>query len=91
MDRYPYLGILYYLTSVYLGKIGSIHISLHILYLHNIKTPIKGVEGGHFGVKKTLERIKRAFIWKKMCKEVSTFVAECEVCQRNKDENVSYP
>ena len=29
-------------------------------------------------MKKTLERIKRAFIWKKMRKEVGIFVAECE-------------
>ena len=42
-------------------------------------------------MKKTLERIRRGFYWKKMCKETSIFVVECEICQRNKDENVSYP
>ena len=42
MDRYPYLGTLYYLTSVYLRGIGA----LFIFFLHNFiytsqNTPIK--------------------------------------------------
>lgn len=49
----------------------------------------KGPNGGYSGVKKTLERVKRAFYWIKLSKEVCTFVAECEVCQRNKTENIS--
>ena len=55
-----------------------------------LKEAHAGVEGGHSGVKKTLERIRRVFYWKKMRKEIDIFVAECEICQRNKDENVSY-
>ena len=42
-------------------------------------------------MKKTLERIKQVFYWKKMHKEIGISVAKCEICQRNKDENVSYP
>ena len=39
-----------------------------------------GVEGGHSRVKKTLERVRRAFYWKKMRREVCKFVAECDTC-----------
>ena len=42
-------------------------------------------------MKKTLERIRQVFYWKKMRKEIGIFVVECEICQRNKDESVSYP
>ena len=38
MDRYPYLGTLYYLTSVYLRGIGALFIFLCIiLYTHHKK------------------------------------------------------
>ncbi|KAL9422110.1 hypothetical protein AB3S75_034387 [Citrus x aurantiifolia] len=50
-----------------------------------------GVEGGHSGVKKTLERVRRAFYWKKMRREVCKFVAECDTCQRNKAETMASP
>ena len=37
MDRYPYLGTLYYLTSVYLRGIGTIFIFFCIiLYTHSL-------------------------------------------------------
>ena len=42
-------------------------------------------------MKKTLERIRQVFYWKKMRKEIGIFVVECKICQRNKDESVSYP
>ena len=41
MDRYPYLGTLYYLTSVYLRKIGSYYIFDCIFLIHITNTPIK--------------------------------------------------
>lgn len=50
-----------------------------------------GVEGGHSGTKKTLERVRRAFYWKRMRKEVCRFVAECDIWQRNKSENIASP
>ncbi|KAH9735938.1 hypothetical protein KPL71_017914 [Citrus sinensis] len=50
-----------------------------------------GVEGGHSRVKKTLERVRRAFYWKKMRREVCKFVAECDTCQRNKAETIASP
>ena len=41
MDRYPYLGTLYYLTSVYLRRIGTFHFYLHVHKNTTTQTPIK--------------------------------------------------
>lgn len=41
-------------------------------------------QGGHFGVRKTLLKIKQRFIWKNMFKMVKEFVSKCDLCQRNK-------
>ena len=49
-----------------------------------------GAAGGQSRVKKkTLEMIKRAFYWQKMKQETCKFVAECDICQRNKAENIA--
>ena len=47
-----------------------------------------GIEGGHSGVRKTLDRVKRSFYWKRMRREICSFVATCDNCKRNKHENV---
>jgi hypothetical protein len=44
---------------------------------------------GHSGYEKTLHRAKRDFYWKGMQKDIKRFIRECEVCQRNKYENIS--
>ena len=41
MDRYPYLGTLYYLTSVYLHIIGTLHFYFHVHKNTITQTPIK--------------------------------------------------
>lgn len=41
-------------------------------------------ELGHFGLKKTLARIKQRFFWKRMGKMVSDYVQRCKACQLNK-------
>ena len=41
MDRYLYLGTLYYLTSIYLRRIGTLHFYLHARKNINTQTPIK--------------------------------------------------
>ena len=41
MDRYPYLGTLYYLTSVYLHRIDTFHFYLHVHKNTITQTPIK--------------------------------------------------
>ena len=41
MDRYSYLGTLYYLTSVYLSRISTRFIFFCIFLIQNTNTPIK--------------------------------------------------
>ena len=40
MDRYPYLGTFYYLTNVYLRRIGTLHFYLHVHKNTITQTPI---------------------------------------------------
>lgn len=40
--------------------------------------------GGHFGIRKTLLKLKHKYIWKNMNKMVKKFVSTCDLCQRNK-------
>ncbi|XP_054829456.1 uncharacterized protein LOC129325660 [Eublepharis macularius] len=37
---------------------------------------------GHFGVKRTLEKVSRSFYWPEVCQAVTAFVKTCDVCQR---------
>jgi hypothetical protein len=46
---------------------------------------------GHSGFTKTYDRVKRSFFWEGMKQDIRQFVAECEVCQRNKGETVKSP
>jgi hypothetical protein len=46
---------------------------------------------GHSGFTKTYDRVKRSFFWDGMKQDVHIFVAECDVCQRNKGETIKYP
>lgn len=39
---------------------------------------------GHFGINKTLQRIKVRYSWPKMAKSVSNYVKNCRECQLNK-------
>ena len=45
---------------------------------------------GHSGFTKTYDRVKRSFFWDGMKQDIRNFVAECDVCQRNKGETVKY-
>lgn len=40
--------------------------------------------GGHQGVKKTIDRIKRQYSWKGLTKDVEKLIASCNKCQKNK-------
>nr|CAD2147159.1 unnamed protein product [Meloidogyne enterolobii] len=42
------------------------------------------IQGGHLGEKRTLEKIKRSMFWDKMSEEISSFVKNCDACQRRK-------
>lgn len=39
---------------------------------------------GHFGYRKTLERVTRNFFWEGMAADIEDFVKSCEACQRSK-------
>lgn len=40
--------------------------------------------GGHFGVRKTMLKLKQKYNWKNMSKMVKNHVSTCDLCQRNK-------
>uniref|UniRef100_A0A914LJ70 RNA-directed DNA polymerase n=1 Tax=Meloidogyne incognita TaxID=6306 RepID=A0A914LJ70_MELIC len=42
------------------------------------------LQGGHLGVKRTLEKIKRNMFWDKMGSDVNEFVKNCDACQKRK-------
>lgn len=46
-------------------------------------------QAGHSGFLKTLQRLKKVCYWSGMKKAVRAYVQECEICQRNKGENIS--
>ena len=43
--------------------------------------------GGHQGYEKTLDKIKRQYMWQGLYKDVRKFINECEECQRSKAGN----
>lgn len=66
------------------GSVGNVKTQI-LQELHG--SPV----GGHSGTERTYKRVKRSFDWKGMKKAVFKFVAECDVCQRNKTETVASP
>ena len=48
-------------------------------------------QGGHSGIEVTYRRLKQILYWPFMFKDVAHFVAACDICQRNKPDNVAYP
>lgn len=47
--------------------------------------------GGHSGVSVTLFRISQVYYWKKLKKDVYSYVKQCEICQKCKGECVNHP
>ena len=43
-----------------------------------------GIMGGHFGIDKTLDIVKRSYHWPKMINDVKKFVQSCTICQQAK-------
>lgn len=48
-------------------------------------------EGGHSRVAITIKRAERTFYWPTMKSDITTYIKECEICQRNKPEHVQSP
>ena len=44
---------------------------------------------GHLGRDRTLEQVRRHFLWPGMRQDVAEYVAKCDLCQRNKAANQS--
>src|SRR5436190_16833578 len=44
----------------------------------------QGFGGGHFGLKKTLEKVARNYYWEKMAATIDKFIKSCDTCQRTK-------
>ncbi|GJX58414.1 reverse transcriptase [Tanacetum coccineum] len=47
--------------------------------------------GGHSGVQVTLQKMGTVLYWRGMKKLIKKFVAECDVCQRNKSDLAAFP
>lgn len=56
-----------------------------------LQTLHNGTEGGHSGMLTTFKRIDNQFFWPKLKQDVTTWVQECDVCQKNKNEHVPTP
>ena len=54
----------------------------HKLISEHHETPI----AGHFGIRKTFDRLCGGFVWNGMRKDVEEFVRTCDVCQRAGDK-----
>ncbi|GJZ31236.1 putative mitochondrial protein [Tanacetum coccineum] len=46
---------------------------------------------GYSGVQASLKKLASLFYWKKMSKDVKSFVKKCDICQRNKPNLEAYP
>jgi hypothetical protein len=80
--RYSWLqDELRYKGCLYLSKQSKLKSTI-LFELHATPTV------GHSGFTKTYDRVKRSFFWDGMKQDIHKFVAECEVCQRNKGETV---
>ena len=47
--------------------------------------------GGHFGIEKTLEKLKRYWFWPAMNKDVEEYIKTCTVCQKTKTSTQKPP
>ena len=47
--------------------------------------------GGHFGVEKTLEKLRRHWFWPRMCADVEEYVKTCSICQKTKHSTQRAP
>ena len=78
LDNYRLLGDkLLFRNRVYIPNILSLKLSA--LAEHH-----DHITAGHFGVRKTLERLSRIYYFPKMASFTEDYVNSCDLCQRNK-------
>ncbi|KAA8531351.1 hypothetical protein F0562_006060 [Nyssa sinensis] len=76
-------------TMRLVGKIGRLHLgTLKVQQEQVMEQFHSSPMGGHTGSQKTHSRLKREFFWHGMRKDIRKYIRECEVCQRNKTENL---
>jgi hypothetical protein len=73
---------IYFHDLIYVPNIPSIFTIL-MREVHDVKI------GGHVGMNKTVEILKRKFYWPKMQYHVQRYIASCQKCQENKSNNAS--
>jgi hypothetical protein len=77
-------GLLRYKGRLYIGKDAELKQQImHSLHASAI--------GGHSGVVASYQRMKRLFYWPGMKKDITHYISECAVCQREKAEHYHYP
>jgi hypothetical protein len=72
-------GLLFYKGRIVIPPASYLCTTL-LAEFHNSKM------GGHSGVLRTYNRIAQSFYWEAMRKDVRSYVAACDICQRNKSE-----
>jgi len=72
-------GLLLYKGRIVIPPASALCTTL-MAEFHNSKV------GGHSGVLRTYKRIAQSFYWEAMKKDVRSYVATCDTCQRNKSE-----
>jgi hypothetical protein len=77
-------GLLRYKGKLYIGDSGHLKQQL-LASFHD------SALGGHSGERATYQRLKLNFYWPKLKKQVTEFVKQCAICQKNKSENIPYP
>ena len=51
-----------------------------------LKEKHDNILGGHYGYRKTLQKVQQSYYWPKMSKEIKDYVESCDFCQRNKTQ-----
>ncbi|XP_035549739.1 uncharacterized protein LOC118349426 [Juglans regia] len=74
-------GILFRKWRIYIPNCSELKLKV-LHYVH--ASPL----AGHSGFHKSLHRARINFYWPGLKIEVKKFICECEVCQRNKSENI---
>lgn len=88
----PYSHKSYSWSNGLLTRKGKLVVSPNEVLRSKIMLEVHGnSEGGHSGMEKTYKRLKRSFYWKGLKKDVFTFMATCDTCQRNKNETTASP
>jgi hypothetical protein len=74
-------GLLFYKRRIHLGNLKDFQQQV-LQQFHS--SPL----AGHMGTQKTYSRLKKEFYWPGMRQRVREFIRECDICQRNKTENI---